>query len=260
MKKKIILTGMLTFALFAPVSEAQAQGWPNFDVAKLASLITNLVGRFQPVPQVLSRVNQVKSTIAQVQAVGQAAVSGDLKSIGIDAAKGLAQDAFKKGAASPVESAAKGSNGSSDASGKVKETMFSMNKGGKLSMDERQAIAKSRVEYQKSVAAEVLAKSFYIATNGPEQSAKRFEKADNAMKNAGTIHDSVNANTMMIMAGNYERLSQISLELVRIKQEMVDKMVAMPVAGYSKPQPVKDLKMGDAVFSEEEKDEIDVDF
>ena len=80
------------------------------------------------------------------------------------------------------------------------------------------------------------------------------------MKNAGTIHDSVNANTMMIMAGNYERLSQISLELVRIKQEMVDKMVAMPVAGYSKPQPVKDLKMGDAVFSEEEKDEIDVDF
>ena len=55
MKKQILLTGMLTISLLIPVSEAKAQGWPTFDVAKLASLITNLVGRFQPIPQVLIR-------------------------------------------------------------------------------------------------------------------------------------------------------------------------------------------------------------
>ena len=93
MKKQILLTGMLTISLLIPVSEAKAQGWPTFDVAKLASLITNLVGRFQPIPQVLSRVNQVKTTMSQIQAVGQAAMSGDLKSIG-QAASG----ALKSGA------------------------------------------------------------------------------------------------------------------------------------------------------------------
>ena len=259
MKKQIFLTGMLTLALLTPVSEAQAQGWPTFDVAKLASLITNLIGRFQPVPQVLSRVNQVKSTISQVQAVGQAALSGDLKALGKAAAAGLQLDSFTNGRSqSPVEASAKGANGAKDAMKAVKNSLFNLKEN--ATTEERKEINVVRREYQAAVSSEVLAKAFYMAMNAGKQSAERFKKADEAMKNAETVQDSVNANTLMIMAGNYERLNQISLELSKMKKELVGRVNSMPSGGFAKPAPIKDLEMGAGKYTEEEKDEIDVDY
>lgn len=260
MKKQKILTGMLFVALLMPVSEAKAQGWPTFDVAKLASLITNLIGRFQPVPQVLSRVNQVKSTISQIQAVGQAVVSGDLKSLGKAAMAGLQTSSFSKGfSVSSIESAAKGSNGASDSSKAIKDSFFSLksDKVGDVEVFKEQQ--KVRKEYRKKVLSEMLSKAIYLSTNAATLSQERFEKADKAMKNAETIQDSINANTMMIMAGNYERLNLISLELAKTKKNLVGVLFGMPVSGYIKPTPVKNIKMGDVKYSDEEKDEIDVD-
>ena len=160
MKKQIVLTGLLTLVLLTPASKAQAQGYPTFDVAKLASLITNLIGRFQPVPQVLSRVNQVKSTIAQVQAVGQAVMSGDLKALGQAASKGLQLDSFTGGRSkSPIETAGEGSNGAADAAKKIKDTLFFLDKRKEQTMEDYQKISAARKEYEKNVASEVLTKS-----------------------------------------------------------------------------------------------------
>lgn len=259
MKKQILLTGMLTVSLLIPVSEAKAQGWPTFDVAKLASLITNLVGRFQPIPQVLSRVNQVKTTMSQIQAVGQAAMSGDLKSIGQAAAGALQSDAFTGGKKSKISDAAEGANGASDASKKIKETMFAANKD-EISMEERQEIGEDRKEFRKAANAETLATSFYMAVNSAQQSEERFKKADEAMKNAETIQDSVNANTMMIMNGNYERLNQIAIRLADLKKQTAEYVNSLPVSGYKKPDPAKNMKLGQGEYSVKEKDEIDVDF
>ena len=260
MKKQKFLTGMLLIALLMPVSEAKAQGWPTFDVAKLASLITNLIGRFQPVPQVLSRVNQVKSTISQIQAVGQAALSGDLKALGKAAAAGLQMDSFTKGRSqSPIESAAKGSNGSSDSSKAIKDTLFALNDENIGSVETYKEQKKVRKEYRRSVSSETLSKAFYLAMNAATLSQERFEKADKAMKEAETIQDSINANTMMIMAGNYERLNMISVELAKTKKNLVEKLSGMPINGFIKPTPTKNVKMGDVEYSDQEKDEIDVD-
>lgn len=261
MKKQIFLTGMLAFTLLTPVSDAKAQGYPTFDVAKLASLITNLIGRFQPVPQVLSRVNQVKSTIAQVQAVGQAALSGDLKALGKAAAAGLQTDAFSGGnIRAAFENVAKGDNGASDSSKKIKESLFSLQKGKVLSTEDQKAIADARKEYQKNTASEVLAKALYMTMNAPRMSEERFKKADEAMKNAETIQDSVNANTLMLMAGNFERLNQIAIDLASLKSMMIAKINKMPVSGYKKPEPLKGVTLGEGTFSDEEKDEADVNF
>ncbi len=261
MKKQIFLTGMLTLALLTPVSDAQAQGYPTFDVAKLASLITNLIGRFQPVPQVLSRVNQVKSTIAQVQAVGQAALSGDLKALGQAAAAGLQSDAFSGGKPkSDIETAAQGDNGAADASKKIKETLFSLQDGKKLSVDEISAIREARKELKKNADTEVFAKALYMTMNAPKMSEERFKKADEAMKNAETIQDGVNANTLMIMAGNFERLNQISIDLANMKKLTIEKVNKMPTSGYKKPEAVKGMEIGGVTYSDEEKDEADVNF
>lgn len=259
MKKQILLTGMLTVSLLMPVSEAKAQGWPTFDVAKLASLITNLVGRFQPIPQVLSRVNQVKTTMSQIQAVGQAAVSGDLKSIGRAAAGALKSGAFSGGKKSKISKAAEGADGAADASKKVKEIMFVSEKED-VSMEERQQVTDERKEYKKAVDAEVLSTAFYMAVNSAKQSEERFKKADEAMKNAETVQDAVNANTMMLMNGNYERLNQIALLLAKLKSKATDGVISSPAGGREKPEPVKNLKLGEGEYSVEEKDEIDVDF
>lgn len=261
MKKQIFLTGLLTLTLLAPVSEAQAQGYPTFDVAKLASLITNLIGRFQPVPQVLSRVNQVKSTIAQVQAVGQAAMSGDLKALGQAAAKGLQTDSFTGGRSkSPIETAGEGANGSTDAAKKIKDTLFFLDRTKQKTSEISQKISEARTKYEKDVSSEVLTKSLYMALHGQEQSIDRFKKADKAMKDAETIQDAVNANTMMIMAGNFERLNQIALDLAKLKQTTMQQVKSIPTVGFIKPKPIKNLKMGNSEFTEQEKDEADVDF
>ena len=259
MKKQIILTSVLTLSLLMPVTEARAQGWPTFDVAKLASLITNLVGRFQPIPQVLSRVNQVKTTMSQIQAVGQAAMSGDLKSIGQAAAGALQSGAFTGGKKSDVSNAAEGANGASDASKKIKETMFSA-KNKETSMDAIREISAARKEFKKAADAEALATSFYMAVNSAAQSEERFKKADEAMKNAETLQDSLNANTMMIMNGNYERLNQIALQLASLKRRTAEYVLTLPASGYTKPEPAKNMKLGEGEYSVEEKDEIDVDF
>ena len=259
MKKQIILTSMLTISLLMPVSEAKAQGWPTFDVAKLASLITNLVGRFQPIPQVLSRVNQVKTTMSQIQAVGQAVVSGDLKAIGQAAAGALQSGAFTGGKKSAVSDAAEGANGAKDASGKIQDTMFAP-KDKEISMSERTEIDDTRAEMLKAAKAETLATSFYMVVNSAQQSEERFKKADEAMKTAETLQDAVNANTMMIMNGNYERLNQIALLLVDLKQTTAEHLNTLPVSGYKKPDPAKDMKLGEGEYSVKEKDEIDVDF
>lgn len=259
MKKQILLTGLLTLALLTPASDAQAQGWPTFDVAKLASLISNLIGRFQPVPQVLSRVNQVKTTIAQVQAVGQAALSGDLKALGKQAAAGLKSGAFGKSGTALFEKAAKGANGATDATKKIKESLFS-SKSKNLSAGERETIVEARNEVVQNAKNEALAKSVYLTVNGAALSAERFKKADEAMKNAETVQDSVNANTLMLMAGNYERLNQITLQLSQMKQISAAQIATMPVTGFKKPKPAKNVKIGEGEYSDEEKDEIDVDF
>ena len=274
MKKQIFLTGMLTLALLMSSSPAKAQGWPTFDVAKLASLISNLIGRFQPIPQVLSRVNQVKSTMAQVQAAGKAAMAGGLKDIGKKAAAGLQSDAFNGGRKqSALEKRASGANGATGSSQVVKSTLFASNTKGNLTIDERNAIEKARKEYKQNVKSEVLSKSFYMAMNGPAQSAERFEKATEVMQNAETIQDSINANTMMIMAGNFERMNRIVIDLSKLKQKTVDRLDSLPVAGYTKPkkagtkaQAENDpdryfhVEMGESEYVEQEKDEADVDF
>ncbi len=259
MKKQVILTGLLTVSLLMPVSEAKAQGWPTFDVAKLASLITNLVGRFQPVPQVLSRVNQVKTTISQIQAVGQAALAGDLKSIGKAAAGALQSGAFTGGKKSKIASAAEGSNSAADASKEITKTMFSQ-KNKETSNDEYQEIQAARKEFLKDAKAEALATAFFMVTNSATQSEERFKKADEAMKNAETVQDAVNANTMMVMNGNYEKLNQIALKLATLKQQTAGYLITLPTTGYKKPEPVKNMKLGEGEYSVKEKDEIDVDF
>ena len=261
MKKQIFLTGMLTLALLVPAPEAKAQGYPTFDVAKLASLITNLIGRFQPVPQILSRVNQVKSTMAQVKAVGQAALSGDLKALGQAAAAGLLKDAFTKGRSkNSIEQAATGSNGATDASKEVKGSLFILDTKKAPSVDEIRAVNEARQEYKASVNSEALSKGLFLTKSAPEQAAERLKKASEAMENAGTIQDSINANTMMLMVGNFGRLNQLSLDMVRLKQKTVKRINDIPSAGFTKPKPVKNLKMGDGEYTEQEKDEADVNF
>lgn len=127
-------------------------------------------------------------------------------------------------------------------------------------MDEYQQITETRQEFQDAANAETLATSFYMVVNSAQQSEERFKKADEAMKNAETIQDSVNANTMMIMNGNYERLNQIAIQLANLKKQTAEHVVSLPVNGYTKPEPAKNMKLGQGEYSVQEKDEIDVDF
>lgn len=261
MKKRILLTGLMTLALLTPISEAKAQGWPTFDVAKLASLITNLIGRFQPIPQVLSRVNQVKTTMSQIKAVGQTAMAGDLKALGKTASKGLQQDSFINGRAKNfLEEAAGGVNGATDAAKQAKSVLFSLKKGKVPTTEEFTAINNIRKKMKDEASSEFLSASLYMAMNAQRQSQERFKKAEEALAKAETIQDNVNANTMMIMAGNFERLNQIALSLVTLKQKTIGSLNAMPTFGFVKPEMIKNLKMGASVFTEQEKDEADVNF
>lgn len=259
MKKRIFSTGFLIFALLAPASGAYAQGYPTFDVAKLAGLITNLVGRFQPIPQVLSRVNQVKSTISQIQAVGTAVVSGDLKSLGKMAAGALKSDAFSNGRPkSDVASAAEGDDGAKKASQKVKDTLFSLKENVEMTMDDVDRLSKARDQYVKDINEEARARVMFILMNATEQAKKRFEKAEEALSNAESIQDSINANTMTIMAGNFERLNQIALALSSLRMNTASHIYATPLGGYRKPDPYK-LELGDVKYTAEEKGGPDVD-
>mgnify|MGYP007082501557 FL=1 len=128
-------------------------------------------------------------------------------------------------------------------------------------MEESREIDQARKEFKKSATAEALGTSLYMAINSAQQSEERFKKADEAMKNAETLQDSVNANTMMIMNGNYERLNQIALKLAELQKATSTLISSTPSSGFKKPEPVKGLKLRSGEeFSVEEKDEIDVDF
>lgn len=263
LKRRTFLVGALAVSLLMPVSEAKAQGWPTFDVAKLASLITNLVGRFQPVPQVLSRVNQVKTTMSQIQAAGQAAMAGDLKALGQQASGALKSDAFsKKKKNDPVAHAAENSDGAAAASNKVKEIYFAV-KGAKPSVEERQKIIQARTELSKAAGDEKIAKSVFLALNAAKMTEERVKKIDEALKNSETIHDSVNANTMLLMANNFEKLNQISLLLTEMQEKTAAQISEVPATGYIKPeqQITDEIKQGTTFESGtlDVKDEIDVD-
>mgnify|MGYP007090221655 CR=1 FL=1 len=257
MKKQVLLSSVLSVSLLMPLSQAKAQGWPTFDVAKLAALVTNLVGRYQPIPEVLNRVNQVKTMQGQIEAVGQAAAARDLKSMGKATSEVAKSDAFKglKKEKTPIAQAAEGSNGADEASKKVKSSLFAL-KDVKLTAEQRSEIRALRKEYQKGVNAE----SVFFATNAAKQSQERLDKADAAAKNANTLQDNVNANTLMLMAGNMERLNQIALKLSTLQQKSMETLNTVPVGGYPKPEPVKDLQLGQGTYSVEEKDEINVNF
>ncbi len=261
MKKQVLLTSVLSVSLLMPLSQAKAQGWPTFDVAKLAALVTNLVGRYQPIPEVLNRVNQVKTMQGQIEAVGQAAAARDLKSMGKATSEVAKSDAFKglKKEKTPIAQAAEGSNGADEASKKVKSSLFAL-KDVKLTAEQRSEIRALRKEYQKGVNAELLARSVFFATNAAKQSQERLDQADAAAKKANTLQDNVNANTLMLMAGNMERLNQIALKLSTLQQKSMETLNTVPVGGYPKPEPVKDLQLGQGTYSVEEKDEINVNF
>ncbi len=244
MKKKL-LTIALAFCFLLPAEHAQA-GWPTFDVTKLAQLISNLVGRFQPVPQVLSRVNQVKSQLEQIQATAQGAL-GDLKSMGTSAVKGVAASAKSK-----IEEKAE-SSGAKEAMSYVKSEMFA--KAG-MTQEQLQAIIKEREALVQEAKAQLFAKAFYYAKNAADLANERFTKADEAMSSAESLHDSINANTMMVMAGNYEALGQIALRLAEMKYSSALNLSSLPVVQLVKPT-VTVYSDGSSV---EEKDEVDVNF
>ena len=166
--------------------------------------------------------------------------------------------AFTGGKKTDIVKAAEGK--AEDAVKKIKEKMFFLNDQAP-SMEESREIDQARKEFKKSATAEALGTSLYMAINSAQQSEERFKKADEAMKNAETLQDSVNANTMMIMNGNYERLNQIALKLAELQKATSTLISSTPSSGFKKPEPVKGLKLRSGEeFSVEEKDEIDVDF
>lgn len=257
LNKRSIYTGLLTLALLMPVSEAKAQGWPNFDVAKLASLITNLVAKFQNVPGVLNRINQVKSTLSQIQAVGQAAMAGDLKALGKQAAGSLKADSFTGGKKSPVEEAAEGSdsNGSAVAAGKLKDVYF-LSSAQKKDKAAQEAVKQARTELQNGTQDYMITKSLHLAMNSTKDTEARMKSINDALSNAQTLQDNLNANTMVIMANNFEKLNRISLMIAQMKKMSTDQIMKMPYTGFEKPEPPKLEGAGGQLNI---KDEIDVD-
>ncbi|MBO4520017.1 MAG: hypothetical protein J5787_02305 [Alphaproteobacteria bacterium] len=259
MQKKIFLIGLLSLTLLTPTSAAYAQGYPTFDVAKLAMMITNLVARFQPVPQVLSRVNQVKKTISQVKAVSSAVTSGDLKSLGQTVGKSLKDKAFSNGRPkSAFARAAEGDNGAQEAADMVKDKLFVRNNNGQVSESDLEKVQKAREEYTKNNVHEASAEVLYHAMNAPGQSKERFDKAKEALQNAGTIQDAMNAYTMAIMAGNFERITQISMETTSLKSLASQGINMVPKGGLKKPEPFVE-EMGGATYHVEDKGGPNVD-
>lgn len=255
LNKRYISTGILALALLMPVSEAKAQGWPIFDVAKLASQITNLVGRFQPVPQVLSRVNQVKSTLEQIKAAGQAAMSGDLKSLGKQASGALKSDVFSK-KKTPADKAAEGSdsNGSALASAKIKDVYYII--GGEKAQGAIEEVAKARQTLNDDTKDFYSTKTLHAAMNAAKDAGVRVKAIDDAMANATTLHDNVNANTIALMANNFEKLNRITLLVAEMSKNTTGKILQSPMAGFEKPElPKLEGVEGNLVV----KDEINVD-
>lgn len=257
LKKRILLTGILTIALASPMP-AQA-GWPVFDVAKLASLISNLAGRYQPVAQVLSRINQVKTIQGQIEAQGKAVMSGDIKALGKIAGKSLKKESFSSAPALEIEKKAQGGATATEVSDAVWDTYF-FPAGSNPSQDEINKKKEARDKLWKKVRSAYVAKAIYFSNSSKPLAEERIKKIEEAMNNSKTMQDAVNANTVAVMANNFEKLNQMTMLVVQMQKDTVERMNNTPYTRYLKPEPPKFdaetvKEMGDIVV----KDEADVD-
>ena len=266
MKKQLLLLGLIAFSLLTPVSQARAEeeekSWPVFDVAKLASLVTNLVARYQVAPQTVERISQVNTMVENIKGVNQASVARDLKEMIQEVNKGVSQESYAFGskAKDDITEAAAGANGAKDAAKKVKDVLFLSTDDGEPSEADRRRIVNVRKQYKKNLEYETVARSLYVAISGPMNMEEYFNKADKALREAETLQDSINANTMMVMVGNFGRINQISLSLADMRYKMFATISQLSLTGYMKPCPIKDLQMAKSVYNEQEKDEINVNF
>lgn len=252
-KKHKILIGLMTGVFLMPLSEAKAQGWPTFDVAKLSALVMNLAGRYQPIPSGLQRISQVKDIQSQVKGVAAGEISGELKSFGKEALKSVQGDSFSFGKTAVAKA---GDSGAAAASKKAEETLFL--KKGQPTSEQIAAMKEARAEANELALNQLAAKSVYMISNGPKENAERIEKIMKADADAATLQDKVNANTMAIMANNVEMLNQISLLMAKMEYDISTYINDMPPTGYTKPTaPVIE---GPSEYNDSfEKDEIDVD-
>lgn len=247
-KKHLLISGVLTLAFLAPVTKAHAQGYPTFDVAKLAGLISHFAGRLQPIPAIVQRVKQVVDIQGQVRAKASGMMSGGLANMAKDKIGSLKSDAFTKGK-SPVMDA--GENGSDAASKKAADAFFYKVKGKRGSNDEVEAVSKARRDALAQATGQITAKSIYMAMNLPTNLEDQLKTIKEADEKAESLHDKVNANTMAVMIRGVNRLEQISFLTMQMEKQVVTNLTTMPPEGYVKPvAPSVDTS---------EKDEIDVD-
>ena len=137
-----------------PIGEAKA-GWPTFDVAKLSSLITNLVARYQPIQPALIHINQLKTSAEQVQSFAKAVVSGDINAIGKQAQTAFKAGAFLVGDTMHYMDVAKGSNGVKDAMKNLKNDFFALDQK-EVTSEDKTEIAGARVAAVKAANKEAM--------------------------------------------------------------------------------------------------------
>lgn len=258
MKKHVFITGMLAASLLMPVGEAKA-GWPTFDVAKLSSLITNLVARYQPIQPALTHINQLKTSAEQVQSFAKAVVTLDINQIGKQAQTAFKAGAFLVGDTMHYMDVAKGSNGVKDAMKNLKNDFFVLDQK-EVTSEDKTKIAGARVAAVRDANKEAMVTAMYMATTGVEQVQKSMEKATEAAKNASSLHDNVNAATLALMSTNFAKMNQLVVKLANMKKEQTKQFSSLSISGYSKPQTIKNYKLGEGTYSEEEKEEINVNF
>lgn len=258
MKKHVFITGVLAVSLLMPVGEAKA-GWPTFDVAKLSSLITNLVARYQPIQPALTHINQLKTSAEQVQSFAKAVVTLDINQIGKQAQTAFKAGAFLVGDTMHYMDVAKGSNGVKDAMKNLKNDFFALDQK-EVTSEDKTKIAGARVAAVKDANKEAMVTAMYMATTGVEQVQKSMEKATEAAKNASSLHDNVNAATLALMSTNFAKMNQLVVKLANMKKEQTKQFSSLSISGYSKPQTIKNYKLGEGTYSEEEKEEINVNF
>lgn len=257
LKRKLILTGLLTTALMTPAA-AQA-GWPTYDVAKLASLISNLAARYQPIAGLVQRTEQLAEMKKQIEAAGKAAMSGDVKSMGKVAGKALKSDSFSSIPPLPHEKKAKNGGSAQEVTDVLWDTyFFKQNENpSQAQMNEKR---KARELMRAKVELVYKAKSLYYTNKAKSAGEERVKKIENAMEKAGTLQDAVNANTVAVMSLNFERLDQVSMMVSQLQREGVRQLYKAPFTRMTKPEPPEfgaeaEKEMG----SLKVKDEADVD-
>lgn len=253
-KKRTIFVGVMTAVFLLSPSGAKAQGWPVFDVAKLAGLITHLAGRLQPIPQNVQRISQIKDMKTQIQATATGTISGGLKSMAGDLAKSLDGNAFSFGSTKVDKAGEEGA----EAATKAFETSMFHEKGKERSKDDISETLEAREEMRELARKQLMSKALYTTSTGPEETKKWLEKIEKANEEAKSLEDKVNANTLAVIANSYERLNQLTLKLAQAEYDIADYMTNTPPGGYEKPKPMTFTEKSDYQDSFE-KDEIDVD-